>query len=90
MARLPGNCAPAPTFSARPVCPAREKFFTTMQRRLLLPILAAACLASLGVLLPRAGGGLSALPCHRAMWPVPAASASLCRRPTGSNRSFAA
>ena len=33
-----------------------------MQRRLLLPILAAACLASLGVVLPRAGGGLSALP----------------------------
>lgn len=31
-------------------------------QRLLLPILAAACLASLGLVLPRAGGGLSALP----------------------------
>jgi Protein of unknown function (DUF2865) len=33
-----------------------------MQRLLLLPILVAACLASLGVVLPRGGGGLSALP----------------------------
>jgi len=33
-----------------------------MPRRLLLPILAAACLAALGLVLPRAGGGLSALP----------------------------
>jgi len=31
-------------------------------QRLLLPILAAACLVSLGVVLPRVGGGLSALP----------------------------
>src|SRR5262249_46604186 len=51
----------APVPSAVPSGPPARNSRPTMQR-LLLPILAAACLVSLGVVLPRVGGGLSALP----------------------------
>ena len=50
-----------PTFPARALGLDREKFSAIMPR-LLLPILAALCLASLGMMLPRGVDGLSALP----------------------------
>jgi hypothetical protein len=61
--RLRPSLEPAPRADVSCQIPrsAREKFFAIMPR-LQLPILAALCLASLAMVLPRGGDGLSALP----------------------------